>query len=209
MARQRRRGKQLVTYKKPMRYEVADVAVKGYKLAKKLARMINVEVKHHDTLSSTNISNAGNLIELSNIQQNNTDEGRGGSSVKYKNIQLKYILKMSLSATQSTARVILFKNKREVTPIVSDILDNVSTVSVRDWQNRGHYQIISDKFFTFDINGKTQFHVDEWHKLFGHLQFENQSTTDESGSLWLLLICDEVTNVPVIKLESRIQFFDN
>lgn len=204
-------------YKKPMRYKVADVAYKAYKIARTLKRFVNTEHKYHDVINNTGISATGTIVNLtSGIAQGDTAVTRDGSSIKLARLSLRIHLTINSNATASMARIILFRGKQENggTYTVTDILDNGTTtyqmIAPKTRTERFRTKFIYDKTSSLSINGRRDVFLDWNFKLYGHTEYSDAAgTTIENGGLYMLYISNETLNNVNFTYYSRLTFVDN
>lgn len=203
-------------YKKPMRYKVADMAYKGFVLAKKVAKLVNVEMKHHDFMVDGTNTAAGQLITLNQVPQGDTDQSRDGDSLKMQKMVLKLNAIKAAGATDTFVRFILFHDPQNSTANVApDFLEptyintNRAHLSHKDKDNQFKTKKIWDQTYRLDAN-KTSIQLEKVFSLSHHTQYEAGTTTINSGALKLIIINNEVsTNFPTIRFVNRLFFTDN
>jgi len=111
------------------------------------------QVKYVDTLNSAvAITSVGTLIGLCPIPQGTGVSQRIGDTVFWKDVYINYIINAANTDVYSSARVILFQwhpNSQLAGPLVSDILQSASILSMYDWQYSNQYTILYDRVHCF------------------------------------------------------------
>ncbi len=207
----RRRGK-MVPYKK--RYKYADKAAQALAIAKRIKRLINVEIKFFDTVDSTGVtvSKTGQIFNLTLVPEGLDLNQRGGSSLKTMWLHSRMTLTGQSAGVADKVRFILFRAKNEngVAQTIANYLEIVDVNSPKDWDNRFHTKTLIDKTITIDNATDKIIHSLEWHeKLFGHVTYTGSTTTIEDGGLYLIVIGDRVATLPTFKYYHRLTYTDN
>lgn len=201
------KGKKAYTYAKAHQTEARRALV----LAKKVARMVNVEYKFYDYTTSQTPSSSGTIVNLFDPAQGDSATQRDGDSVKLMRVSGRINLDMHGSATTTSVRLILFRGKQEnaVSYGVTDILQSASFVAPKAHHERFRSKILYDKTYSLVVGHNRTLNLNWNFKLFGHVQFVVNNTTIENGGLYMLLISDEATNVPTVTPYLRTSFTDN
>lgn len=192
----------------------ADFARQGYYLAKRLKRLINVEVKFHDVDQTAGVTTAstGIVHDLTVIAQGDTQLTRNGSSLKPLHFSLKGTINQNSTQPTASVRCILFRGKLEngTTPTVTTYLESASIYAQINHDNKFQHNTLMDKTFVLTnvgSNRRVPFNIEQ--KLFGHVNYDDATTTIEAGGLYLLLITDNTSLTPVVTYYSRMTFTDN
>lgn len=207
---------------------IASVAMSGYRLAKKVARLVNVEYKKFEVGSDgTSIDYNGTVVDLCDPAQGSTAITRQGDSIKPLHLTIRgHVNSKSAGNPIQTIRVIVFRYKEENsgTLTASEVLDSTlvgtvrSVYSPKSWDNRFHSKILWDKTFSignggapttvdYSVPGIKHFTISK--KLFGHINWAATTTTQEGGGLYMLVISDSASNGPYITYHSRVTYTDN
>lgn len=198
-------------------HSVLEKANRALALVNNVRRFINVEVKHHDVVSSTTVPNTGTIIGLSAIAQGDGATNRDGDSIKLLNSTLRFEINTDATEQKNTQmRFILFRGKQEDQSgfSVTEILESASFISPKSYENRFKTKILMDKTYTCALssNSTTDFsskYIDHVQKLIGHVQFATGTTSIENGGLYLLMISNQTTLVPTVFYNIRTTFTDN
>lgn len=212
--RYRRKKPYCPPLKKPPIYKIADYAVNGYRLAKRLATVLNVEKKYHDIdQSGLSIDWFGNLGTANQISQGDSDITRDGDSIKMMNLTVRgYFISGSFDCS-CRFMIILDKqnNISTVGDLVSDNGTNLATLSSKVYDKRFRSKVLYDKVVQLSAdNPRKQFSV--VIPILKHTQFNAGTTNIESGALKFLHISDQdptAITLPVIRYKARLTYVDN
>lgn len=202
-------------YSKPVRYKVADMAYSGYKMGLKAMKYLNTEHKHFDSEDlNIPVDANGGLRTLNLVPQGDTDQSRDGDSLKMLTLTMRGII-LNASVGNSTTRVIVFMDKMNQISTVSDLLEaiylggNNATNAPKNYDNRFRSKIIWDRSFTTSPNGKTEYNYHDTIELNTHVQYNNGTTTIQSGALKICVISNQIAAPPIISATYRLTFVDN
>lgn len=207
--------KKRTPYKKPVRYQVADMALQAYNGVKAIKRLINVEVKYHDVLTNVTVSSTGSITDLSAIPQGDTVLARDGDSAKPQYFATRFYMFNDGSYGDSTiVRVIYFRAIMEngTTPAVTDILESANVVALKNYTEKNRFTIISDRTFTWTPSKTGEVRSIEsrfGHRLEKHFKFVTGANTKENGGLYMLLVSNRGTLLPTMYHNSRVTYTDN
>jgi len=204
---------------------VEQTAQAGYGLAKRIARLINVEVKHYDTNASTQTDYSGAIHDLCDPAQGHDQDERGGDSVKPLQLTLRgYMYPDSTGGDVQQLRVIIFRYKDEngATLTPDDILDpgllgsTSACQTSKNWDKRFHSKILYDKVFTIGKVGSTvnipsTRTIKITKKLYGHINWADSTSTEEGGGLYMLTLSNTALTAdsPTLQWVSRVTYTDN
>lgn len=203
--------------------QAGALAYNAYSLAKKVARMVNSEIKFHDVqATNTAYDSTGTIVNLSTIAQGDGDNARDGSSIKLAHLTMR--MSWSSNTTDTTpqrVRMILFrgKNEKSTPPTISTLLEDTTQydniVSPKNWDHKFNTRVLYDRVIVLTPNASASNQSKELvisKKLYGHVKFATNDTagTDiENGGLYMLIVSDETTNAPTCTFYSRLTFYDN
>ena len=215
--RRRRYGRRPPTYKKPVRYQVADMAYSGYKLAKKIAKWVNIEFKTHTETQSSNldIDYDGTIITLNDVAQGDTSLTRDGDSIKCQSMDLN--VQLACDTVSCVGRVIVFHDKQNTVSSATDLIDVAGTAMAphgfKEWDHRFKTQVLWDSgpIHMIVSTDKAIKQLRKKIELNLHTQFDSGTTTIESGAIKMLLISNRAnsSNEMDVLYHSRIYFTDN
>lgn len=199
-------------------YKHRSTAVKAFQLAKKVARMVNVEYKFVPIeIAGQSVTQIGTVIPfLDNLPQGDGSTDREGDSIKLMRFSCRGFITQNASAQKTAVRVILFRGKQENAQpyLVQDILDaqnytNNLFLAPKSFSEKFRSKILFDKVYHMSNNGNSSI-IFNWNfKLYGHANYEQSSTGVENGGLYILVIGNEGTNHPTFNLTGKITFTDN
>lgn len=200
-------------YNLPFRYKVADVAYKGFKLAKSLASKMNVEYNFHDASVSSVVGTTGIFSSLGNIAQGDDIEGRTGRSILVKSLYLRCRTQVYPTAVGTLARWIVFidNDSSGATPTAADLLDTESlTAPLQIGADQGRFRVLADWVDEVTTYGRAHVFKKKYFKLNHHIKYDGTAATDYSrGNIWVYRIASDNTNTPTMAFEARMRYVDN
>lgn len=188
------------------------------------------ETKHYDLgiSGTTPISGTSQVVQLTNIDQGDTEASRDGDRVILKSFSLKGHMINDPDCTNDTiCRIIIFQTRNNIkgtAPVVTDVLatDNVS--SLRSWDDRKDIRVYFDKRFMIPMaySGALDASPDiqKWQLVEYYKKFKKglKVTYDgtgggaadaEWGHFWIILMTNQGTGFqPLWTLECRMCFCD-
>lgn len=132
------------------------VAYKAYKLATKIARVVNTETKYLDTTINGGFNNAGIVTSLNTIGQGDTNITRNGDSIKPLFISCRGQLAVGSDDNIVRVMLVLDKQNRGAAPAVTDILESAHPMSHQNMDNMRRFVILEDKLFRLETNVEKQ-----------------------------------------------------
>ncbi len=198
-----------------------DLALQTYQGLKYIKKLINVETKYFDNLVSGTTDWNGSVTYISAIAQGTDITQRVGDSIKLQRLRLSGTFFINTSATRTTCRVVLFRDLSNAgsTPSTSDVISNayLGTISgvnmFYNWINvQKRFSILYDEKVALSINGNENATVSITMPHEGHVKYRGTSGAVGSaaeGSIFLLLLSDEQTNVPTFSINTRVEYTDD
>ena len=108
----------------------AKYVYKGAQLAYRVARLVNVEQKHHDVSFNSTVSSTGTITDLSSIPIGDSREQRHGDSVKPLYLHIRGTVTDNASSAVTGLRLIVFRGKHtKSNPAVTDYLESADVRS--------------------------------------------------------------------------------
>lgn len=143
-----KRGKKAYNFAKKHQTE----AKQALNLAKKVARMVNVEYKRDINSYNSTVDSSGVISNICDPSEGDTFNSRDGISIKPMRVSGRIFLRINPSATATVVRLILFRGKQEnrVTYTPTDIIHSASGLlyqNPKEYQNRFHTKFIYDKTY--------------------------------------------------------------
>jgi hypothetical protein len=148
--------------------------------------------------SARTILSAGESITSNQwiISQGTDTNNRVGNVIHSTRLKIQGTLSLNASATSSFMRVLIYKYSHELASAVTDILESASYLSQKSIEHRYDSKVLFDRTYNVDsdkpkrminINLKTGF----------NMYYGSADASDiEKNGLFILMIGDEVTNVP-------------
>lgn len=202
-------------YRKPARYRVADAAYNGYKLARRLARMVNVEYKLARTDLTQSITYAGAFSTLNAPALGDSDTTRDGDSIRCQNLTIRGRYEIGAAATITQIRMIVFWDQSVKAGAVSDILASsyLSTVNApnapKAYDKRFQTKFLLDKTIVLDTSKAKSVPFKYVIPINKHTQFNAGTTTQNSGRLAILFVSNEATQYPSVIGVAQLSYTDN
>ncbi len=183
-----------------------------------IRKLINIEEKILETVqSSTGFDTTGTVYPISQIAQGLDYTNRVGDSIKMQRIVVRWRIFKASAATASLCRIILFRDLDGygTAPATSDVLQTVGSATAPltpiDFLNRKRFSIIRDELYDVNSTGDSTY-TGVWDLAHeGHVMYLGTTAAAASngkGSVYILVVSDEATNVPTIAFSSRIVFTD-
>jgi hypothetical protein len=208
---------------------VGQYASDAWSLAKRTAyglneirKLINIETKFLDTnVPSYTVSTTGSMTPISEIAQGLTSTTRVGDSLRIQHIEVRGRVQVNTSATNSLVRVMLVRDLDGygTAPTVADVLEVNASVgaplSPEKFAKRERFSILFDELICVQSAISTgtamiPFTFMTTHQ--GHILYLGSTAapaSDGKGSVYLLAVSDEATDLPTVAFISRILFTDD
>lgn len=178
-----------------------------------LKGLVNSEMYHFDTSSTTSVSNAGSVIPLTNIAQGDDINVRTGNSIFVRSVYIIINLSQHASATNTLYRYSLIQDTQQVSdadPAITDIYQTAVPQSPLKIGNMGRFKVLASRFATLSINGNQQEVIRKFKKLRLHVRYNATASTDiQKNGLYLVQTADEATNTPTSVSYVRVSYHDN
>lgn len=216
--RRRRNGYKRPGYKACGKMVYGD-AKKALLIARGVKRLLNVEIKNLDTqFTAQNISTSFTQTLLSDIPQGDTTNTRDGSQVKLTDVSVQFLIQANGSATNTSLRCLLVQDKQSnqaifaMGDLLEDITVNDATISPRNLDNTHRFRVLWDKQVIVSDQAGPMKIVKTFKKLDMKIRYDGTSgaiADHTQNSLWICIVADEATNVPVVTLFARVRYVDN
>lgn len=197
--------------KKPARYVVADTAYKAWKTAMYVKNLINVEKKHYDFTQSGGRDWNGTITIINNPAQGLTDSMRVGDSILNKSLNISGVV--SYGGSTAIARVMIIWDKQNKITLPIDALEVVgnqfAVFSPKRKDNKREFRVLYDRLFTVDSQKLQVLYNVDFKNLDTHTQFDNGTTTINSGAYKVIFISDVAAGQPNINQYRRFEYIDN
>lgn len=212
--------------------EVADLARNGYRLASRIAEMVNIETKAYTPGQLTAApdpvikslpftwSSTTNEI-LNDPSQGDADFQRIGDSIKIHRVNIRGTVLKPSTLECFVYRTILYWDEGNTSPSGNDVLyfsmlgSIGATSSMKDYDKRKNTRILHDETYTIGTPAATStgltanYHHFHIHKKIGlHTQFEAGTQTIVTGALRLMIISNISASVQCYYM-SEIQYTDD
>lgn len=187
-------------------------------VANSLRKLINVEIKNHDTQqTSVPITDTIAIIPLTNIPQDITTITRDGAQCKMLGFNLNYSIRTSVTAPRTAVRIMVVVDKQtnQAIYVAGDLLKDTTTqdsiISPINLNNLHRFTILYDVTHVISLDRPVVV-VRKYIAKELLLRFDASTPGIQDltqNSLSLLQVSNEVTNDPAITSFLRIRFVDN
>lgn len=190
-----------------------SMAYSAYRLASKLAKVVNVETKYHDTTYGSSTSWTGLLYTVANVPQGDTDTSRDGDSIKCQNLDMRYLIDSS-SVSPAVVRIMVIEDKQNKLSTPADLLTTTgvlqAVLSDKKHDRRFQSKVLYDQCHVVSPNSSNDLVYRRVKLALGHhTQFDAGSTTINTGDYKVLVISNRGTNLPFVSLDTRLTYTDN
>lgn len=194
-------------------YSLAARAAKGVKY---LSKLINIETKYADYVTTTGITTTPFVMYVSALSQGVDISNRVGDSIRLQGLHYAFGLTASASATLiHWTRILLVRDleNQGALPATLDVISGLSDVAFPNYINRDRFNILYDEtvFFCPGIGP-----VADLRKgtipLNGHILYRGTTTAATSaskGSLFLIAFSSLASNNPSLDHNVRILYTDD
>lgn len=195
------------SYRKP---SAKKVAYKALALAKQNMPVI----KHHDVVISTSPSSSGSITILSSVQEGTTEHQRSSEETRLLSVRISAYCSATSDAEYSTQlRFILFRDVRIGIPTVGGnnnaVLEAANTYSHVRQDNKRRYIILLDRRSQIQFGHSNENYL--WKDYINlkkvKASYNGVGSADTTeGHLYMLIICNDPVNEPVLRISSRVYF---
>lgn len=197
------------------------VASKALKTTLALKRLVNVEKHIRDfQITSTTVSSAGLITNLSLIAQGDSSNERDGDQIKVLSISCNMKYNINVLVPVATIRMLLVEDKQTngAQFTLADLLDDVSVndglVSNYNQDNMYRFNIVWDKVVTLATNGTGSRLVYKTASMQKRIRYELGEAGAviaalSSSSYSLVLLSDHSANMPTVTFFCRVKYVDN
>lgn len=192
---------------------LAKKALRGIRYIKGL---VNSEMYKAEFSLNTVASTSTTTQNLTAIAQGDNDGQRSGNSILLRYIYIRFFLTVHASATNSFVRFLLVCDKQQqgdTTPQLADIIDTTTLDPIMGPLQKtevGRFSILMDKVFVLDNISRPNVFKKIYMKCYKHIRYNGTASSDiQKNGIFLFIYCNEATNTPTLKLESRVGYHDN
>lgn len=196
-----------------------DAGAAALKLAKRLAKLINIETKFFDFSTTQAPTFSGTIDWVTNVIQGVGLSQRVGDSLRAQSFEICWTASMNTLETKNTVlRFLLvkdFENAGSV-PAVADIIESTGSstaiLSPPDFINRNRFVIVDDVIVQLDNSGENALVYRKKYPINNHLKYRGTAGTAADiaeGNLFVIFLSDENGNNPSVKYYSRLVYTDD
>lgn len=190
-----------------------SMAYSAYKLASKVAKMVNAEEKFHETTQNAAVDYNGSLVTLNNMAQGDTDGTRDGDSIKCTHLSVKGYIDAA-AVNNTVARLIIFEDKQNQVAAVTDFLTATGAVTAplgfKVYDKRFRTKVLFDKTWHMCDTGANNVSFECELPLGHHTQFDSGTTTINTGAYKYIVISNRSSvDDPTFVIQTRLTYIDN
>ena len=200
-----------------------SLGVRTWKGLNAIRKLVNIEFKRFDiNANGSATSQAGSVLQLSQIPQGTDNGQRVGNSLKCQHFRLCAHVLINGSATRSAVRVMVVRDLENTgsAPAGSDVLvsaggSNCVTSNYLYTTHGigtlpGRFTILFDEAVTLSITGNQNALMKVDIPMSQHIRYSGSSGSNtKEGSLWLLLFCNESTNTATVDWNANLTYTDD
>lgn len=161
------------------------------------------------------LSITGAVVIQSDIAEGITSLTRNGLDIQCLKFKMNYILNHDPGVNISRARILFVRDKQQIAdtpPTVSDVLYNValSPVTFYSELHKGRFDVLYDKTHTMDVykryaSGKISVNLSKK----GATHYNGSLASDtQKNQYYLMWISDQITYVPTMTYQTRLDYID-
>lgn len=197
------------TYRK-RRYNKRNqsLAKKAYRLAKKAYKA--PEIKYNAiTGTITGPDTTGNVQELSLLAEGTTNNTRVGDKISPTSLRVRLKANINASATATQVRMMIFTWKIDAPAGTGDLITGDAITGFKSENDKYKSKILYDKVFQLNSVNRPEIFVSRKFKVPKYIAYQTGSSIANTNGLYILLISDEATNVPLLAYNSRLYYKDS
>jgi hypothetical protein len=179
-----------------------------------IRKLINIETKFHRVAAGPTVSTTGQVAALSNIAQGLNYTDRVGDSIKLQSIEARFKCIMNTASNGTALRILILRDlyQQGVDPTLAQVLEQTGPLEPRNFLLRDRFSILVDELVYMSNAGDTgtvlEYHIP--HE--GHIKYIGTTAASASngfGSLYLMMVSDEGTNIPTVSYNIDFYYTDD
>lgn len=197
-----------------IRKDAKRLASAALRLARSNRR--SIEVKEITNQSTGSVSSTGSVTSMTAIAEGDDLSQRTGRKVQLKSIQIRGFLTNTdlTNADASIVRMMIVRDNtyKSTAPLIADILQNSVPYALRtqEPEKKKAYTVLYDKLMGVDLNSRNQIIFEKYKKVSGEVIFDGTSSaTGNKGGLYLLLVSNRSSDLPICNLQVRVRYTDS
>jgi len=206
------------------------VAQKAWAASKYIMGFINTEVKVNDVSDTgTVVTNAGTVVNLSNIAQGTDISQRTGDSILLRHFRLGFYVRANATKLTNLCRILVIRDNEQdgVDPTPAQITSLTGTTiapigpfnyfMAQPANDRTHrFEILYDHIAHPVVQSEAEIEPVIFEKTYSngdkHILFDDTAAADASnreGALFLYMISEDATLGPTVTYSARVMYCDN
>ena len=165
--------------------------------------------------SGTNITNAGAIVDLTNIGQGDDENARHGNSIYVRSVNWKgYIARPVTGDAVQIVRLVVLMDTQQIgdtAPTLNNVLESITPYAHLNSATVGRFKILCNKLISLDtakgLSQTFEINIPMRH----HIRYNGTTGADiQKGGLYIGFLSTQAsTNYPVLYSECRMCYHDN
>lgn len=207
-------------------WKTAQIARGAYKMARKIARVVNSEKKYHDVTLAIAPDTTASVTCLTSMAQGDTELLRHGNSIKMEQLYVKGNIVMDTAVPNEIVRILIVRdndNNQGTAPTISEVLESSGVLYLANKDHSKRFKILMDRKYYCDTSRPakpiTFFKQFKMYKdkagnptLGQHCTFTAGTANDTGkGHVYFIVVGNTATasTSSQINCQSRFRFYDN
>ncbi len=181
-----------------------------------IRKFINTEVHYSDVnIGSGGVSSTPTFTLANGTQTGDDVTNRTGRSVKFENVDLRFILTNNATAVNTFTRVMIIQDTQPNAAIfaIGDLITATTVVAPYNTNNQYRFVIVFDEVYCLSTAGPSNISQVIRRAINFHTEYNsnNAGTVADitTNSLYLVVFSDQATNTPTFQGNIRAWFVDN
>jgi len=182
----------------------------------KLKGLVNSEMCKVDYVqSAVNITNAGAMIDLTNIGQGDDENARHGNSIYARAVNWKgYVARTTSGDAVQVVRLVVVIDTQQVgdtAPTLNNVLESITPYAHLNTATVGRFKILCNKLITLDTASKLSQTFEINLPMRHHIRYNGTTGGDvQRGGIYCGHLSTQGTsNYPTLNSEIRLSYHDN
>ncbi len=180
-----------------------------------LKGLINVEFKVNEIVATSVVTTTPLIAVINSLATGDQFNTRDGRVVRWKSIQIALELTMHTTPINDAVRimVVIDKQPNELILVISDLINAVTMVAMRNLDQRKRFIILRDDVVVLSV-GKGTNEIWKYYKKIDMKAIYDDSDAGSiadmtTNALYLILFGTEATNGTTVSRVTRMRFIDN
>lgn len=170
------------------------------------------EIKYHEESNTAAMSDTGTVVSLPQIATGVNNGQRIGRQIQVKNVVLRCNIQQDATTpnTYDYVRLLIVVDKEaELTAAPNQILQQLSTISHYNWEERGRFEYLWDKTYTLSRVEKDNLTILQSVPINRVTTYSSSTSTSyKKNNVYFVYLCAAGSNKPVINYNVRLKYRD-